>query len=84
MKVSVVIPVFNEEGTIRQIIKEVQDIDIDKEIIVINDGSTDKTRDILQNLKEDNVKILFHDKNLGKHFMWIGEPVLPSKDGAIK
>lgn len=66
MKISVVIPVFNEENTIREIIKRVQDIDIDKEIIIIDDGSTDKTRQILQNLKEDNIKILFHDKNLGK------------------
>lgn len=66
MKISVVIPVFNEENTIREVIKSVQDVDIDKEIIVVDDGSTDKTKEILQNLKEDNVKVLFHDRNLGK------------------
>src|SRR3989338_333633 len=66
MKISVVIPVFNEEKTVSEVIRSVQDVDIDKEIIIVDDGSTDKTREILQNLKEANVKVLFHDKNLGK------------------
>ena len=66
MKISVIVPVFNEDSTISEIIKKVQDIDIDKEIIIIDDGSTDKTTQILQNLKGNNIKILFHDKNLGK------------------
>ena len=66
MKISVIIPVFNEENTIIELIKRVRDIDIDKEIIIVDDHSTDKTRDILRNLKEDNVKIFFHDKNTGK------------------
>jgi glycosyltransferase involved in cell wall biosynthesis len=66
MKISVIMPVFNEENTIREIIKRVRDIDIDKEIIIVDDHSTDKTRDILRNLKEDNMKIFFHDKNIGK------------------
>ena len=66
MKLSVVIPVFNEEKTIEETIKKVQDIDIDKEIIIVDDCSTDKTRHIIENLKASNIKVLFHDKNSGK------------------
>ena len=66
MKISIVIPVFNEEKTIVDVIKEIQNIQIDKEIIIVDDGSTDGTRDILKNLKMDGVKIFYHDKNLGK------------------
>jgi glycosyltransferase involved in cell wall biosynthesis len=47
-KVSVVIPVFNERGTIAEILQKVQAVDIPKEIIIVDDGSTDGTRDILQ------------------------------------
>ena len=66
MKLSVVMPVFNEEKTIKEIVERVQAVNIDKEIIIIDDGSTDKTRDVLNGLKGDNIKILFHDKNSGK------------------
>ena len=66
MKISVVIPVFNEEKTIKEVIKKVQEVDIEKEIIIVDDGSTDKTRDILDGIKENNIKIIFHKKNLGK------------------
>ena len=66
MKLSVVIPVFNEEKTIEEIIRRVQAIDIDKEIIIVDDFSTDKTRDILKSVKENKIKVLFHDKNSGK------------------
>jgi len=50
MKLSVIIPVYNEEGTIREIINQVRAVDlgdIEKEIIVVDDGSTDRTREIL-------------------------------------
>lgn len=66
MMISVIIPVFNEENTIREVIEKVQGVDIEKEIIIVDDASTDKTREILRNIKEDNIKIIFHDKNLGK------------------
>jgi glycosyltransferase involved in cell wall biosynthesis len=68
MKLSVVMPVFNEKATIRQIIDKVQAVDLDKELIVVDDGSTDGTRDILHELEgtQDGLRIFFLDRNRGK------------------
>jgi len=66
-KLSIIIPVYNEKNTILEIIKKVEEVklkDIDKEIIIIDDFSTDGTRDILKDLKKH--KIFFHEKNIGK------------------
>lgn len=66
MKLSVVIPVYNEKRTIEEILKRVKAVDIEKEIIVVDDGSTDGTREILKNIQEDGISIYYHDKNKGK------------------
>jgi glycosyltransferase involved in cell wall biosynthesis len=68
MKLTVVIPVFNEKNTIEEILRRVQavDVDIDKEIIIVDDGSTDGTREILQRLASPAIKIILHEKNAGK------------------
>jgi len=66
LKISVVIPVYNERDTIRELIKRVQEVSFEKEIIVVDDFSTDGTREILKEMRGDNLKILFHDKNKGK------------------
>lgn len=68
MKLSVVIPVFNEKDTVLTLIKRVRQIPINKEIIVIEDGSSDGTQEILKSLSNDDqdLKILFHQKNQGK------------------
>lgn len=66
MKLSIIIPVFNEEKTIAQVIDRVKDLKIpsvEKEIIVVNDGSTDKT---LDKIKNKNIIFLTHSKNKGK------------------
>lgn len=63
---SVIIPVYNEEKTVEKIIKIIDSVDIDKEIVVVNDASTDKTQSILQNLKLPNLKLFSHPRNLGK------------------
>ena len=66
MKLSVLVPVYNEKGTIEQILKRIKSVDIDKEIIVVDDGSTDGTKEVLSALKEPGIKVIFHQKNLGK------------------
>jgi glycosyltransferase involved in cell wall biosynthesis len=67
MKVSVVIPVYNEAATIAHIIERVRAVAIDKEIIVVDDHSTDGTRDVLRRLPASrDLVILFHDVNRGK------------------
>jgi len=63
---SIVIPVFNEKETIGQILAAVLAVEMDKEIIVVDDGSTDGTREVLQGLAADGVQVLSHDRNLGK------------------
>jgi glycosyltransferase involved in cell wall biosynthesis len=66
MKLSVIIPVYNEKTTIKEILQIVNDVDITKEIIVVDDGSNDGTRETLANLSMDGIKKCFHKKNRGK------------------
>jgi len=68
MKLSIVIPVFNEKNTIAEILKRIEAVDlgIEKEIIVVDDFSTDGTRDILKKLDAGRYKIIFQEKNCGK------------------
>jgi glycosyltransferase involved in cell wall biosynthesis len=67
MKLSVVIPAYNEVATIEEIIRRVQAVEMDKEIIVVDDGSTDGTREKLRQLADDGaVRALFHEENRGK------------------
>jgi glycosyltransferase involved in cell wall biosynthesis len=67
LKVSVIIPVYNEKSTIHEIVKRVQDIGLVYEIIIVDDGSQDGTRDILDELKnQDMIQVILHHKNMGK------------------
>lgn len=69
MKLSIVIPVFNEEKTITQVLDRVIDQkinDVTKEIIVVDDGSTDSTKEKLDRFKTKDLKIFFQPKNQGK------------------
>jgi len=69
---SIIIPVYNEESTIRKVLEKVIDAEvkgIKKEIIVVEDFSTDNTRKILKDilkLKKFQVNVFFHDRNMGK------------------
>lgn len=67
MKVSVVVPVYNEVRTIKEILSAVQAVPLEKEIIIVDDGSTDGTRACLQEMSRGkDVKVLYHDRNQGK------------------
>jgi len=66
MKLSVVIPVYNETKTIKEVLKRVQSVPHDKEIIVVDDASTDGTTAWLKQVSGENMTVLFHDRNRGK------------------
>ncbi len=67
MRLSVVMPVFNEAKTVREIVRRVQDVAIDKEILIVDDGSTDGTRDILRELDGKNgIRVFLQPVNQGK------------------
>jgi len=67
MKLSVIIPVYNEAKTIQEIIRRVQATGLADEILAIDDGSTDGSRDILANIGTiANVKVIYHEHNQGK------------------
>ena len=66
-KLSIIIPCYNEQDTILNILEEVGKFnDFEKEIIIIDDGSTDKTKEILKSLDDDSIKKIFSEKNYGK------------------
>jgi glycosyltransferase involved in cell wall biosynthesis len=66
VKLSVVIPIFNERGTIKEIIERVKATDYDKELILVDDCSTDGTRDWLQKNAPKDVQVFYHPINQGK------------------
>ena len=66
MKLSIIIPCFNEEKTIAELINKIFNLDIKKQVIVIDDKSNDNSRDIIEKHKHKVDKIIYHEKNLGK------------------
>ena len=70
MKLSIIIPCYNEQKTISVILDKVRNLkDYDKEIIVVDDCSTDGTKEILKKLENSiEIKILYNDKNRGKGY----------------
>jgi glycosyltransferase involved in cell wall biosynthesis len=67
MNLSVIIPVYNEIGTLDDIMAAVTAVPVDKEIILVDDGSSDGSRDKLQQFEnQPGIKVLYHDFNQGK------------------
>jgi len=67
MKITVIIPAYNEAKTIREILRRVQAMQIAQEILVVDDGSTDGTREILAEYQDSGlVRVFYHERNLGK------------------
>ena len=66
MKLSIVIPCYNEEQTIRELLKAVNEVELDKEVIVVNDASTDQTSAVLESCTELFSKLITHPVNKGK------------------
>jgi len=67
VKLSIVIPVYNEQGTLREIVRRVRATPFDKEIIIVDDCSTDGTRDLLKSMENaPDISALYQDRNRGK------------------
>ena len=67
MNLTVIIPVYNEAGTIAEIVQRVKSIGAAMEIVIVDDGSTDGTRTILQSFSPDpTIRVFLHDHNQGK------------------
>ena len=68
MKLTVIIPVYNEKNTIEEILRRVQAVDVgfEKELVVVDDCSQDGTREILRKVNAPGIRIFYHEKNKGK------------------
>lgn len=65
-KLTVIIPCYNEATTIEKVVQRVLATELVDEVLIVDDGSTDGTRDVLPTLENDVVKVVMHEKNKGK------------------
>jgi glycosyltransferase involved in cell wall biosynthesis len=69
MKLSIVMPVFNERNTIKEILRRVRQVDLgdlERELVIVDDGSSDGTRDILAMEEDSGTRVIYHTENRGK------------------
>jgi len=69
MKLSIVMPVFNERNTIKEILRRVRQVDLgdlEREVVIVDDGSSDGTRDILSMEEDSGTRVICHAENRGK------------------
>jgi glycosyltransferase involved in cell wall biosynthesis len=67
-KLSIIVPVYDERNTVVEIVRRMRAVDIplEREIVLVDDGSTDGTRDVLQQLTDSTVRVVHHPSNRGK------------------
>jgi glycosyltransferase involved in cell wall biosynthesis len=67
-KLSIVVPVYDERNTVVEIVRRMRAVKIplDREIVLVDDGSTDGTREVLAQLADSTVRVVYHDRNRGK------------------
>jgi glycosyltransferase involved in cell wall biosynthesis len=67
-KLSVIVPVYNERNTVAEIVRQMRAVDLplEREIVIVDDGSIDGTRDILEQLADSTVRVILHPTNRGK------------------
>ena len=67
-KLSVIVPVFNERNTVAEIVRQMRAVDlpVEREIVIVDDGSDDGTRAVLAQLADSTVHVILHDHNRGK------------------
>lgn len=67
-KLSVIVPVYDERNTVVEIVRRMRAVDlpVDLEIVIVDDGSTDGTRDVLRQLADSTVRVVLHERNQGK------------------
>ena len=68
MKLSIIVPVYNERKTLPEVLERLESIPISKEVVVVDDGSTDGTGDLLRDFNSSDIKVIFHGKNYGKGY----------------
>jgi len=66
VRVSIIVPVYNEERTIEELVRRLKEVPLEKEIIIVDDGSTDRTKEILRNIKDEEFRIITLPRNMGK------------------
>jgi glycosyltransferase involved in cell wall biosynthesis len=66
IKVSIIIPVYNEKPTLLALLEQVERLPLDKELILVDDGSTDGSREILEQIPPERAKVVMHETNIGK------------------
>ena len=67
-KLSVIVPLYDERNTVVEIVRRMRAVDlpIDREIVLVDDGSTDGTSDVLRQLADSTVRVVYHERNRGK------------------
>ena len=67
-KLSVIVPVYDERNTVVEIVRRMRAVElpVDLEVVVVDDGSTDGTRDVLRQLHDSTVRVITHERNRGK------------------